>query len=349
MIQRSAVRRPLAGILLLSGLIAATGQPTFAQPPVKDRIIPARTWTLKTRDSLGALDDENAGAQEALDGLRWKPSDFRVSSSPLQREQDEADALIRFPSPVPCGIEQCDSASLHWYAARGDDGEVLEAPAVVIVHESGSRQTIGRLFARAFRDKGVHAFLLSLPNYGPRRSPDSPATPDALLVRMKQGIADARRARDVVAEIPAVDSQHIGLQGISLGGFVATTAGSLDGAYHAVFIMLSGGDLAGIIRDGGDVAAQVRQRLAQAGIDGDAIEKLAWPVEPLRVAHRLNPERTWMYTATRDQIIPRDSAMRLAEAAGLAESHHVMLAADHYTGVIYYPIILNQMIEQLRK
>jgi dienelactone hydrolase len=329
-----------AAVLFLIG-----ASPAWAESQIR----PGVAWSLQLKDSLGRLDDARDDAKQALAGLKWAPGEFRVTSSPLNRERDEADAVLRFPSPVPCGVARCDVATLHWYAALDDTGRPRNAPAVVVVHEAGSRQTIGRLFARAFRDKGIHAFLLSLPNYALRRSPELPASADSLLTRMKQGIADARRARDVVAAIPCVDAQHIGLQGISLGGFVAATAAGLDSAYHSVFIMLAGGDLAGIILEGGDVAARVRERLTAMGVSADQIKKLAWPVEPLRLAHRLDPERTWVYTARYDQIVPTENANRLVEAAGLAKSHHVMLAADHYTGVIYYVFLLNQMVEQLKK
>jgi hypothetical protein len=85
------------------------------------------------------------------------------------------------------------------------------------------------------------------------------------------------------------------------------------------------------------------------GVSEDDIEKLAWPVEPLRVAHRLRPERTWIYTASYDQIVPAENAQKFVDAARIGKSHHVKLAADHYTGVIYYPVILNQMIEALQQ
>jgi len=315
----------------------------------ESRIRPDREWSMSVRDSLKIPDDAEEDAREALAGLRWKPGKFAVSSVPLAQPKEEANALLRFPSPRPCGNRICDVATLHWYAALGDDGQPIRAPAVVVVHESGSRQTIGRLFARAFRDKGIHAFLLSLPNYGPRRSPEIPGTADSLLLRMKQGIADARRAYDVVAAIPCVDADHIGVQGISLGGFVVATMAGIDSAYHSVFIMLAGGDLAGIIEHGDDVAARVRERLAAAGVTGEKIHQLAWPVEPLRLAHRLDPARTFLFTAQFDQIVPPENSKRLADAAKLPENHRISLAADHYTGVIYYTLMLNLMAEQLQK
>lgn len=330
------------GVLILALVgIAAAARGAEVRPDFR--------WNLQVTDSLGTLDDPAEDAQEALNGLKWVPETFQVSSTPLPEMKDEANAILRFPSPVPCGDAQCDVATLHWYAALDEHGAPLTGPAVVVIHESGSRQTIGRLFARGFRDKGIHAFLLSLPNYALRRSPKVPATAESLLSHMKQGIADARRARDIVAALPCVDADHIGLQGVSLGGFVAATTGGLDSAYHSVFIMLAGGDLAGVILQGGDVAARIRQRLTQMGVTEAEIKQLARPVEPLRLAHRLNPERTWVYTAKYDQIVPTENANRLVQAAGLPQGHHVTLLADHYTGVVYYTLLLNQMVEKLKK
>ena len=54
-----------------------------------------------------------------------------------------------------------------------------------------------------------------------------------------------------------------------------------------------------------------------------------------------------MYSATKDQVVPPIHAMKLAEAAKLAEDHHIRLLADHYTGIIYMPIVVDSMSKRI--
>jgi dienelactone hydrolase len=227
-------------------------------------------------------------------------------------------------------------------------------PAVVVIHESGSNMAVGRIIARGLRAHGVHAFLLQLPGYGERRGEkkrDDAREEAELLTRMRQGIADARRARDAVAALPLIDASHIAVQGTSLGGFVAANAAALDGSsscgYNSVFITLAGGQLYDLIEHGEQDAAKIRRKLADAGITGDKLREITSHVEPTRIAHRLNPERTWLYSGTRDKVVPLKNARALATSAKLNDDHHVQMNADHYSGILYLPTILAHMRKQL--
>ena len=71
-------------------------------------------------------------------------------------------------------------------------------------------------------------------------------------------------------------------------------------------------------------------------------------VEPLKLAHRLDPERTWMYTANLDQVVPPQHAEKLATAAHLSPKHHFHLWADHYTGIIYLPGVVETIAKKVR-
>ncbi len=117
---------------------------------------------------------------------------------------------------------------------------------------------------------------------------------------MRQAIADVRRARDAVASLPLVDDAHIALQGTSLGGCVSATSAALDHSYDSVFLTLAGGNIFDLIQNGKKDAAKVRQKLNQAGFSGEQLKAIVHPIEPNRIAHRLQPERTWLYSGTYD-------------------------------------------------
>lgn len=298
------------------------------------------------RDTLAPQPDDSADARSCLAGLIWKADEFEVT---IEAGKDPATiGLVRFPSPKPSGVALNDRVALEWYPARDSSNSILNAPAIIVVHESGSRMEVGRIFAKALHAQGLHAFMIQLPFYGERKP--SGFKPDGRHVEatMRQGIADVRRARDAVAALPHVDANNIAVQGTSLGGFVTATAAGLDRGFASVHIMVAGGGLYELVSNGQREAGKLRDMLAEAGYTGDKLQKLFDQVEPLRLAHRLDPQTTFLFSATRDQVVPPKHAIKLAEAAKLDDDHHTRLWADHYTGIVYVPIVVEAIAKHVK-
>jgi hypothetical protein len=342
------------------GRVATIAVVTLLACPSSNRACAATPaeGTYPARDSLSPTRDDNPDTQACLDDLVWPPAEFEVICQAA--ENKSYDMLVSFPSPLPCGDALNDRVTMEWFAARepsstngGDkapgDGGLKKAPAVVVIHESGSRMEAGRTFARGLHKHGLHTFLIHLPYYGERRSPGvkRPASFD-FRETTRQGIADARRARDAVAAIPEVDSRYIALQGTSLGGFVGITTAGLDGRYDGVFIMLAGADLYDIVQSGKKDTAKVREELLKAGYEGERLRELLSIVEPTRIAHRLDPARTWLYNSIQDDVVPIKNARLLAEAVHLDKSHEIELPGDHYSVVIFFPLILEHVGSRIR-
>ena len=300
---------------------------------------------LIAHDSLAPIVDDRPDASDCIDGLRWVPTEFDVSIDAAIGKH--GDWLVRFPSPIPTEDLVNDRVAMEWCLAKDKSKNPILAPAVVIVHESGSGMTVGRLIASGLSRKGVHSFMLQLPHYGLRRGPQGKPTGNDVFQAMKQGVADVRRARDAVAKLPYVDASKIGLQGTSLGGFVASTSGSLDGCFHRVFILLAGGDLHEILMKGKKDAENLRDELARSGIDDAQLQLLLNGIEPLRLAHRLNPTKTWLFSGMYDDVVPIENARRLANAIGLDPAHHVIMEADHYSGIVFMPTIAKTIVDEL--
>ncbi len=303
--------------------------------------------TYAGEDTLSSLQDDNPDAQVCLEGLAWKPEPFTVTSTPAD-DGAQYDWLVQFPTPVVSGDKLNDTVAMEWYAPRDDDGKIVEAPAVLVVHESGSAMIVGRLFARSLQTEGFHAFLIHLPHYGKRRRGVRRPHVEKLVTTIQQAVADVRRGRDAIAALPHVNKQHIGIQGTSLGGFVVATSASLDTAFDSVFVVLAGGSLFDVIKSGQKDAAKVRQLLADAGYTDEKLKALCHTIEPTRLAHRLDPKMTWIYSAEHDQVVPLRSAIALAEKAGLDPSHHVKVLGNHYTAISHFPLILRQMTAEIR-
>ena len=308
---------------------------------------PDGTQTYDARDTLSVLRDQSSDAQECLDSLSWEAGRFSITSSAVDNQQFQR--YVSFPSPIASGDEVNDKVWMQWYMARDADGKPIHAPAVVVVHESGSRMTVGRLFAQGLRNKGVHAFMLQLPNYGKRRNGNRKVDGSNFVTTIRQAVADVRRAHDVVAVLPHVDKKRIGVQGISLGGFVVATSAALDNCYSSTFILLAGGDLFGVISNGEKDTAKVRRKLLEAGYTDEKLRVLLWNIEPTRLAHRLNPEQTWLFSAKFDHVVPMKNALILAQSAKLDAEHHIKMSANHYSGILYYPFVVEHIATRIRR
>ena len=244
---------------------------------------------LRAKDTLAPKSETNQDALACLSALLWDPTDFEVAVE--QADSKHGDWLLRFPSARPIGDANNDLVAVEWYQAKDKEKSPIYAPAAVIVHESGSGMAVGRLIASGLSRKGVHTFMVQLPNYGKRRSPSGKLSGEHLVAAMVQGIADVRRAKDAVATLSLVDTSRISLQGTSLGGFVASTTAGLDDGIHRVFLLLSGGDIYGVVMNGKKDASKMREELEQGGISGKQIKELFNCVEPMRLAHRIQPEK----------------------------------------------------------
>ena len=288
-------------------------------------------------DSISLDIDPEPDAKECLEGLRWKPDAFDVTCESVEGEH--GDLLVRFPSSMPSGDAINDKVCLEWYVARDASGQPIKARAVVVVHESGRGMTVGRIFARGLAAQGLHTFMVQMPGYGVRRT-ESTGKPELMLTSMKQAVADVRRARDAVVCMPLVDDTIVGLQGTSLGGFVTSTVAGMDDGFDRVYILLAGGNLHDVVLNGAKDAAKVRERLESLGIDGDKVRELARPVEPLRLAHRINPQTTWLYSGKYDDVVPPTCSSALAKAARLPEGHHIEMPVDHYSGIVFLPSVM---------
>lgn len=289
---------------------------------------------------------------ELLAQAGYEPREFVVR---LERDDpaDEAESpwVARFPSPRPeeGAAEAVNTVVLEWYPAERDGLALREAPAVLVLHTLDRRLFMARGVARVLAKEGVHAFVMHFPGYGLRRYPEYRSYGDRFFERSAQTIADARRARDAIAAIPGVlaggESGRISIQGTSLGGFYATAASSMDGAFEHTFIFMAGADLHGVLTRGAREAAWVRQSIERHGVTGERLREMCVSIDPAHSADRLDPARTWLYSARADQVVPADCANALAQAVGLDEDHHIWLSGDHYAALLHLPWIAGRMAD----
>ncbi|MEO1235341.1 MAG: hypothetical protein AAFX76_00990 [Planctomycetota bacterium] len=320
-------------------LVAATGSPALPG------------WA----EAAGATEHEtHDSVARAPEVLRWDAGafSFSVTATPGR----DYDAELRFASPLPSGDPVLDTVVLRWYRARqaAVPGDIPGA-GVLLVHTLHPDMPVATFLARGLRQRGVDAFVIELPGYASRVGAERRFTGATTLIRGAQAVTDCRRAFDVIRSVlsAARGVNHggagptVAIQGTSLGSFVAASAAALDGCFSQTFLYLSGGDGVDILERGTKDAFHVRRALAHYGYTGDKLRALFEPVEPLRLAPRLDAQTTWMFNARDDLVVPAENARRLADAIGLDDEHLVWMPGNHYTSFLLLPGVLDRIAKEL--
>jgi dienelactone hydrolase len=300
--------------------------------------------SFEAKDTLNCAGETTADAADCLKGLSYECAPFTVKCETAG--EGRGDWLVRFPSPRPVGDATNDNVAMEWRLARDKEGNPIKAPAVVVVHESGRGMVAGRLFANGLRGYGIHTFLIHLPGYG-ARTPAVRPTIHQMLPALQQAVGDVRRASDAVAALPFVDIANTSVLGISLGGFVTATVSGLDAGFDRSFVLLAGGNLPDVILQGGKDAAKIRRELTKAGVTEQQIRDTSRLIEPMRLAHRVNAAQTWLFSGTKDEVVPPACSVAWAKAAKL-DKHHVELPVGHYTAAFMIPVIMQQTADIVR-
>ena len=97
-----------------------------------------------------------------------------------------------------------------------------------------------------------------------------------------------------------------------------------DKADH-MFLLLAGGQLYEVLQTGQRDAAQIRSRLAEAGLSEEVLRKGLYSFETTRLAHRLSTQKTWLFSGKFDTVVKPRYARALSEKIGLKEEHHVIM------------------------
>ena len=166
------------------------------------------------------------------------------------------------------------------------------------------------------------------------------------MASFRPAVLDVRRAGDWLAARPEVDPDRIGLMGVSLGALIASLVAGVDPNFDRVSLLIGGGDLAAIAMNGSREVRSLRERIDELGLTVDDLRELWRPIDPLTFASRLDPDAILMINAEEDEIIPRESTLKLQEAVGVENIH--WFPGGHYDIVFQVLKLVGQSAEHLR-
>ena len=153
-----------------------------------------------------------------------------------------------------------------------------------------------------------------------------------------EDVANVVRVVRWAAALPGIDSQRIGLVGVSRGAIAGAIAAQIDARLSTVLI-LGGANMGGLFRTStkGSLERLRRDELRLAKGNLDAVEskaaRILANVDPAARPGRLDPHRTLLINARWDHVIPRAEALALRAAAGGATQY--WLPTGHLTALLY--------------
>ena len=166
-------------------------------------------------------------------------------------------------------------------------------------------------------------------------------------------IVDILQGIDWMSGHPKIDSERIGLVGISLGAIAGSIVTGLDPRVKASVLMLGGGDLNGILLSSNEKSVRrVRESLEKnKGLSikeiKEVLNKQLYPFEPMIYAIRRDPSRILMINAYLDQVIRREHTLALWEAFG--QPSMILVPAGHYSALLFLPYAKQKTLEHFQK
>lgn len=252
--------------------------------------------------------------------------EFEVAMEERSRAGGVVRFHVSFPSPIESQYPENNTVVGELYLP---DGQQQTGEPVVLLHILNGNFEVESLIAQELARAGSPAFWFKLPYYGERRPAEwktsRPVTMEGLFQMLGQGLADFRRACDLMTANYSDQANQVNLVGVSMGGILAYDFAVQEPRVRKICTVMAGGDLWGIIHH----ARETRQlRAAIAQLDEESrlrVQKRLELRDPLHAASTLRVRATageiLMINAAEDEVIPRQNAERLARVLGLPEDH----------------------------
>lgn len=253
---------------------------------------------------------------------------------------------LQFPSPVQSRYEENNTVHATYYRPHGKD----KCPCVIVLDILEGSAVVARTVATHLAQNGIAALHVQMAYYGDRR-------PKGKRVRLlsydlnhsmsavRQTVLDLRCATAWMAAQPDIDTENLGITGISLGGFMTALTAEMEPRLKRVAILLAGGGFIDAYYDH-PKAAPYRKMWETFGGTKELAKKLFAPVDPLTCAANLKSRQVMMLAARRDEIVPPQMAEALWKACG--EPTIYWYNTTHYGAALYLPAAMKHVVEHFQ-
>jgi dienelactone hydrolase len=283
----------------------------------------------------------------------YNQSPFDYQMTLLARRAGYRVYHLTYPSPVVTAVQENNTVPGEIYLPDNIKPGDPKRPAVICLHILDGNMALTDLMCSALASRGIPAIMFRLPYYGERSGPQAPkslaADPRLFVEGMHQAEQDIRRAVDLLGSRPEIDSQRIGITGISLGGIVSATVAGAEPRLHRACLILAGGGWWTMLhhaRETASLSELIHKLPAKEQAD---LEAKFRAVDPLTFApalrERAQKGRVLMINAAEDEVIPRACTEKLAQALGISERVIWLQGLGHYTTLAELPRALRTMAD----
>jgi dienelactone hydrolase len=233
--------------------------------------------------------------------------------------------------------------TIDYYDIHGTE----PTPVIVVLPILGGSNDFAKIFARYFAKHGIAALIVHRQD----KYKDEIKI-DKVDELMKQIVLDHMQAIDWVETQPDLDTDCLGVFGISMGGIKAALLAGTDDRVDAAAIALGAGDLPYVLTHSKEPEIEERldEVLEEKGMTRDELqaaleERLT--VDPLTYAPHIDAARTLMILAAFDNVVPIEKGRELRRAAGKPKT--TFIASGHYSSIAYLPFIRPQILRFFRR
>lgn len=273
---------------------------------------------------------------------------------------------VTFPSACPTDYTEMDTVSGEYCLPDTDK----KPPLVLLVHGVGDTSTIPcRLLAGALARSGIASLTLYMPIHS-RRLPSEMKDKFYQLSAQdwfnfyRISVINIRQALDWAEDRRELDSRHMGIAGISFGGYVSAIALGLEPRLRAGALLFTGGNLEKLARTRSsrkyaryEISDETYRKnqsrymayvadVAARGFENVSPPQLDYLFDPYTFTPELKTKPLLMMNARWDEYFPREAVDDFWQASG--KPRQVWLPAGHASAWLFYPFIRRRVVELFR-
>ena len=218
---------------------------------------------------------------------------------------------------------------------------VPKPPVLLYLHGLGMDKQGTRVLAAIAASKGFAVLGIDAQYHGERKLPGVEIL-SADLARTRQAIiqtvVDNRRALDYIHSRTDLDSDRVGLLGLSMGAILGSIVAGVDTRLCSACLVVGGGRWDVILTQSGH---PVSQQLRDQGVTAEKAAQVLGDVDPVNYVGLIAPRPVQMINGKTDEIVPKAATEALFAAAQMPKQIQ-WLEGGHVPSV---PLLLKLIAE----
>ena len=249
---------------------------------------------------------------------------------------------ITFPSQKTILPKQHD-IFIRYYDLPGNQ----KTPVIMVLPILGGSYRIAKIFASYFSENGYASMIVH--RNEERKILKNIEDIDA---HLKQMVLDLKQVIDWIETQEDLDSQNIGVFGISMGGIKSSLISALDERVRASVIALAAGDIPYLLTHSNEkgIMRKKKEFMQDKNLSPDelydTLEKRI-KCDPMNYAEYINANNILMILAIFDKTVPYSKGKELRDRIGKPET--IFLFSGHYSSYLYLFYIKRESLQFFRE